>query len=124
METTHYPIEQTISQQPLDQWRDCLEQILQAYADIPYRYGDVKTYVVVSRDRNHYMLIHEGWEMNRRVHGVIVHAEIRDGKIWIHYDGLEDGITDELVAAGVPKDHIVLAFHPPHVRPHTGYAIA
>ncbi|MFE1748097.1 element excision factor XisI family protein, partial [Coleofasciculus sp. H7-2] len=38
--------------------------------------------------------------------------------------GIEDGITGELVAAGVPKGHIVLAFHPPQVREHTGYAIA
>ena len=34
------------------------------------------------------------------------------------------GITDDLVAAGVPKDHIVLAFHSPYVRPHTDHAIA
>ena len=40
------------------------------------------------------------------------------------YDGIEDGITDELVASGVPKDRIVLAFHPPEVRQHTGYARA
>ena len=66
----------------------------------------------------------EGWENSRRVHGCVVHAEIRNDKIWIHYDGIEDGITDELVAAGVPKDHIVLAFHPPQVREHTGYALA
>ncbi len=41
-----------------------------------------------------------------------------------YYDGIEDSITDELVAAGVPKDRILLAFHPPQVREHTGYAIA
>jgi hypothetical protein len=107
----------------LDQWRDTLEKILQYYADIPYRFGDVKTYVVVSRDRNHYLLMHEGWEGKRRVHGSIVHAEFLNDKIWIHFDGIEDGITDELVASGVPKDHIVLAFHPPYVREHTGYAV-
>ncbi|NEQ11433.1 MAG: XisI protein, partial [Moorea sp. SIO4E2] len=28
------------------------------------------------------------------------------------------------VASGVPKDRIVLAFHPPEIREHTGYAIA
>ena len=124
METTNRPLEQTVQHQHLDQWRDLLENILQAYANIPYRYGDVVTYVVVSRERNHYLLIHEGWESQHRVHGTIVHAEIRNGKVWIHYDGTEDGITDELVAAGVPKDQIVLAFHPPDIRPHTGYAIA
>jgi hypothetical protein len=34
----------------LDQWREMLEKILQYYADIPYTYGDVITYLVVSRD--------------------------------------------------------------------------
>ena len=108
----------------LDQWREILERILQYYADLPYRYGDVITYVIVGRDCNHFMLINEGWEGEQRVHGCIVHAEIRNNKIWIHYDGIEDGITQELVAAGVPKDHIVLAFHPPQVREYTGYALA
>jgi XisI protein len=109
---------------PVDQWRETLENILQYYADLPYRYGEVQTYVVVSRDRNHFILMHEGWEQDRRMHGFLVHAEIRNDKIWIHYDGIEDGITGELVAAGVPKDHIVLAFHPPQVRSLTGYALA
>jgi ketopantoate reductase len=122
METTYPSIEQQ-SPQPLDRWRNALETILQHYANIPYRYGEVSTYVVVSRDLNHYMLIQEGWEKTHRIHGTIVHAEIRNNKIWIHYDGIEDSITEELVATGVPKDRIVLAFHPHHIRIHTGYAI-
>jgi XisI protein len=124
MATINQPIEPQSKPLAIEQWRESLERILQHYAGIPYRYGDVATYVVVSRDRNHYLLMHEGWEKTHRVHGTIVHAEIRDGKIWIHYDGLEEGITDELVAAGVPKDCIVLAFHPPDLRSHTGYAVA
>jgi hypothetical protein len=107
----------------LNQWRQEIETILQAYAAIPYRYGDVKTYVIVSQDQNHFLLMHEGWENQHRVHGCLVHAEICDGKIWIQYDGTEDGITDELVSAGVSKNHIVLAFHPPSVRQHTEYAV-
>jgi XisI protein len=112
------------SNQPLEKWREILEKILQYYADIPYRYGDVSTYLVVSRDRNHFLLMHEGWENERRVHGCLVHAEIRNDKIWVHYDGIEDGITCEMVAAGVPKNHIVLGFHSPEVREYTGYALA
>ncbi|MFN5265589.1 MAG: element excision factor XisI family protein, partial [Pseudanabaena sp.] len=56
--------------------------------------------------------------------GCVTHVQIIDDKIWIQRDGIEDGITDELVEAGIPKDKIVLGFHPPSVRPHTGYAIA
>ncbi|AOY79985.2 MULTISPECIES: XisI protein [Moorena] len=110
--------------QRLEQWRETLENILKYYANLPDRYGDVTTSVIISGERNHFLLVHEGWENHRRVYGTIVHGEIRDGKIWIHYDGIEDGITDELVASGVPKDRIVLAFHPPEIREHSGYAIA
>lgn len=107
----------------LDQWRSLLERILSDYAKLPYRYGDVATYLVVNQDRNHFLLMQEGWEENRRVHGCLVHAEIRNQKIWIHYDGIECGIANELTDLGVPKDHIVLAFHSPSVRQYTGYAI-
>lgn len=110
--------------QELEQWRDALEKILEYYVDLPYRYGEVKNHLIVSGDRNHFLLLHEGWEDRRHVHGTVVHAEFRDGKIWIHYDGVEDGITDDLVNAGVPTQNIVLAFQPPHVREHTDYAVA
>jgi hypothetical protein len=43
-----------------------------------------------------------------------------DGKVWVQRDDTEDGVTYELVAAGIPKDKIVLGFHPANVRPHTG----
>ena len=108
----------------IEQWGEMLEQSLQYHANLPYRYGDVSTYLVVSRDRLHYLLMHEGWENQHRVHGCIVHVEIREEKLWIHYDGIEDSITAELVEAGIPKDRIVLAFHPPFVREHTEYASA
>ena len=47
-----------------------------------------------------------------------------DGKIWVQRDDTEDGITYELEEAGIPKDKIVLAFHPLDIRQHTGYATA
>ncbi|HBY77183.1 MAG TPA: XisI protein, partial [Cyanobacteria bacterium UBA11148] len=40
----------------------------------------------------------------------LLHIDIIDGKLWIQHDGTEEGIADELVAAGVTKDSIVLGF--------------
>lgn len=105
----------------MKQWCEELEKILTYHANLPYRYGEVVTSVVVSGDRKHFLLINEGWEGQRRVYGTVVHAEIRGGKIWLHHDGIEEGITEDLVAAGVPKERIVLAFLPPDVRHHSGY---
>jgi XisI protein. len=36
-------------------------------------------------------------------HGAIVHIRLIDGKIWIQYDGTEEGVATELLEAGVPK---------------------
>jgi hypothetical protein len=54
----------------------------------------------------------------------VLHLDIRQGKIWIQHDGTEAGIAEELVKAGIPRDRIVLAFKPPDICPHTGFAVA
>ena len=100
-----------------------LERILRSYIDVLDLGSEVLVYLVRSDDRHHFMLMHEGWQGDRRLYGAIVHAEVRGGKIWVHYDGTEAGITEELVLAGVLPEQIVLAFQPPYARKQTGYAI-
>jgi len=63
-----------------------------------------------------------GREGVKRVHGCLVHVDIIGGKIWIQRDGTEDGIAEELVRAGVPKEHIVLGFRSPQMRRFTEFA--
>ncbi len=108
----------------LTQFYQIIYPILKEYAEFKYRYGDVRRHLVVSDDKLHYLLITWGWENRRRLHGCIVHLEIIDDKIWIHEDGLEDGIANDLVRAGIPKSEIVLGFHPPKVRPYTEFAVS
>lgn len=108
----------------LDQYRNSIQKILSEYANISYSYGQINKIVIVSEDRNHFLLINEGWDGKKNIHHCLIHVQILNDKLWIHFDGTEDGITEELVAAGAPNDRIVLAFHPPHVRQHTGYAVA
>ncbi len=55
-------------------------------------------------------------------HEALVHVDILDGRFWIQYDGTESGVANDLVDAGVPRDRIVLAFHPPTLRGLTGFA--
>ena len=96
----------------LDSYRTIIERVLTEYARYPYAHGEVDRQTVFDRARDHYLLMSVGWD-GRRVHGCLIHIDLIDGKCWIQRDGTESGIALELEAAGIPKDHIVLAFRPP-----------
>lgn len=106
----------------LDAWRDTLERILTQHAAVPYANSAARTCPVFDRLRDRYLLVDVGWRGAERVHGALVHVDISDGRIWIQYDGTEQGIANELVEAGIPRDRIVLGFQPPLLRSHTGFA--
>ena len=107
----------------LNNYRNIIEHILTEYARIPYAYGDIQSQTVFDRANDHYLLMNIGWDEGR-VHGCLVHVDIIKGKFWIQRDGTEEGIAVELEAAGVPKEHIVLAFRSPEIRKYTEYAVA
>jgi len=98
--------------------------ILKEYADLPYYDPNLKHKLIISDDKKDYLLMTIGWRNDVKIHGCVVHLEIINDKIWIHRDGLEDGIADDLVRAGIPKSEIVLAFHPPNVRHFTEFAVS
>jgi hypothetical protein len=71
-----------------------------------------------------YALFSIGWMQEERVSGATLLLRIKDGKIRVEEDWTDAPIVDDLIAAGVPKEDIVLAFHPPEVRSSTDYAVA
>jgi hypothetical protein len=107
----------------LEVYRQIIERTLTEYASVPYAHGDIQTEPVFDRDRDRYLLVNVGWQDDERVHGALVHIEIIDNKIWIQRDGTEHGIANDLVAAGIPRDRIVLGFRAPDLRPYTGFAV-
>ncbi|HLO87074.1 MAG TPA: XisI protein [Nostocaceae cyanobacterium] len=82
-----------------------------------------ETQLLFDTENHHFQVLNIGWKEQRRIYGVIIHVDIKDDKIWIQRDGTEIGIANELVAAGVPKNDIVLGFHAPYKRPFTDFAV-
>jgi len=97
---------------------------LTEYTKIPYAHGDIQFETVFDRESDRYLLMILGRENERRVHGCMIHIDIINGKLWIQRDGTENGIANELVRSGVPKDHIVLGFRSSEIRKHSGFAAA
>ncbi len=108
----------------LTHYRTIIQDLIQEYAQYQPARGDVQIEVIFDAENDHYELIYAGWNGPYRIHGSVLHIDIRAGKVWIQYDGTEEGVAEVLVKAGIPRDQIVLAFKPPEIRPHTEFAVA
>jgi len=108
----------------LSTYRQAIERVLTVYTKIPYAHGELRCEALFDHENDRYALITLGWKAGKRVHFLLVHIGIVDGKVWIEKDNTEEGVAAELVQAGIPKSQIVLAFRPPEVRKHTDYAVA
>jgi XisI protein len=104
--------------------KEIVKGLLTEYATYKISYGEVETETIFDDDKGHYELLHHGWIGHRRIHGCLLHVDILGDKIWIQHDGTEEGLANELVEAGIPRDCIVLAFHHPDTRKYTDFAIA
>ena len=108
----------------LETYRHIVQHVLTEYAEIPYAHGCMQSETIFDRQADRYVLITVGWEDDKRIHGCLIHVDIINGKLWIQRDGTEQGITSDLVKAGIAKDHIVLGFHPATLRQYTDFAVA
>jgi hypothetical protein len=106
----------------LVQYRQFIQDILHEYGQYQPSYGQVEVEQVIDTVNDHYQLLTVGWNEYQRIHGCIFHIDIKANKIWIQHDGTEEGIANRLVAYGVPKSDIVLAFHAPFRRQFTDFA--
>jgi hypothetical protein len=107
----------------LEKYRAIIKHILNEYAKYKPSHGEIETEAIFDVEKDHYEVVYVGWHNKKRIHGSVLHIDIKDGKVWIQHDGTSDGIADELVEAGIPKEDIVLGFRYPKFRKYTEYAV-
>jgi hypothetical protein len=100
-----------------------IKEILLDYVQYKPAYGDISSSVSFDDEHGNYALLQVGWEGDEYVHGAIIHISLINNKIWIQYDGTEEGIASDLIDAGIPKEIIVLGFKHPNIRQYTGFAL-
>jgi hypothetical protein len=108
----------------LGKYREILKNIIKEYARDDYRRNDVDRELIFDTENDHYQIVNVGWENDRRIYGCVLHFDIRQGKIWLQYNGTEIDFAEELVKAGVPNQDIVIGFHSPFMRQFTEYAVS
>jgi hypothetical protein len=110
----------------LTTYQTLIKRLIGAHAELAQRTDQPQeeTLTVFDDERGHYLLHTVGWVDRKHVWNTTLYVRIRNNKFYIEVDWTEDGIATELLAAGVPKENIVLAFHHPSMRPYTEFAVA
>jgi len=110
----------------LTHYQNIIKQILTEYDRISAQVPDpdIDDVLMFDDERSQYLWFNIGWKNEKRVKAISVYIRIKNEKIYIEEDWTEEGMATELLSSGVPKEDIVLAFHPPDVRQYTEFAIA
>ncbi|MDB9514984.1 XisI protein [Kamptonema animale CS-326] len=106
----------------VEQYRQYVQEVLARFGDHKPAYGDVKVEMIFDTQRDHYQIVHVGWNKKQRVYGVVIHLDIEEEKVWIQWNGTEVDLASELMAMGVAKQDIVLGFHSSFMRKFTEFA--
>lgn len=89
-----------------------IKQVISEYAKLRPSHGNIHLEPIFDDVNSRYALMQFGWDRDRRVRGNLIYVSIKDNKVLIEYDGIESGITQDLIQTGIPERDIVLAFLP------------
>jgi len=108
----------------LTTYQSIIQQLFNSYIEFLGETDDIQLETIIDTQNNHYLLVEVGWQNGRRIYGALLHIDIIDQKLWIQQDGTEEGIANEFVALGIPKQQIVLGFKPSDRRRVTEFAVS
>jgi hypothetical protein len=91
-------------------YREVIKQTILKYAHLRPSHGDIRLETIFDETQDRYGLMQVGWDRGRRVRGNLIYITLRNGKVYIEYDGIEHGISNDLIAEGIPEEKIVLSF--------------
>lgn len=77
---------------------------------VPHGWKNVRNQIVVDNENHHYQLVRVGWHEGKRIHYIVFHIDIIEGKVWIQQNRTDLPIVEELAALGIPEADIVLGF--------------
>ena len=111
----------------LEQYRTAIQTALSEYARM--RSGvssssDVEIQTLFDSQHDRYQLVRVGWYRNKRIYSPLLHLDLKNEKVWLQLNTTEDDITVDLMRLGIPKEDIVLAFHPVEMREFTDFAVS
>ncbi|MBC6479745.1 MAG: XisI protein [Hormoscilla sp. GM7CHS1pb] len=90
-------------------YADILKQTLQEATRDQPSVQAIKVYPVCDTETGHFLVLATGYDKQRWMDSIIFHARLLDPLVVIELDNFEDGLTEDLIAAGIPLNILSLA---------------
>lgn len=111
----------------VETYRQIIQNLLTKYAQIPYSHDDLTDETIFDPVDDRYLLLTVGWQGRKRVNMIVLHIDIRKGKVWIQCNNTDQDIAAELIERGIEREDIVLPQAPestPLLEPNEQYIFA
>ncbi len=89
-------------------YRQILKSVTEEHANMSSPIDTVVSTAVADFARNNYFLI--DFDSRDKKHYIVFHLRLEDGKIFVVQDGIEYGIEQDLIEAGISRENIILPF--------------
>ena len=93
-------------------YQEIVKNVISNYAKLRPSHGNIRLDVLFDETRDRYALMQVGWDRGQRIRGNLIYIVIENNKIAIEYDGLECGISQDLIQQGIPEHDIIFNFLP------------
>jgi len=97
-------------------YRSIVQKVVEMHAQMPSETEQPESIPICDEVHGNYLLMDVGWDATGRAYDIVFHLRLKDGKVWIETDGIEYGIAQDLIEAGIPKEDIVIAFADPQPK--------
>ena len=79
------------------EYRSVIKLILAEYAQHRPSGGEIEMETVFDDVQGHYQLVAFGWQGKKRVHGCLIHIDLKNEKVWLQHDSTDAEIARQLV---------------------------
>ncbi len=101
----------------LNQYRQLLQEVIEMHAAMPGVPETTESVPICDPVHDNFLLMDIGGEGRKRKGYIVVHLRLKDGKVRVEQDGIEYGIGQDLIEAGIPEEDIVYTFYKDEVLP-------
>lgn len=101
----------------LTQYQSILSEFVEEFARAPFSVQhQLENQAITDTIHNHFQVITLGWDKGKFVFDIVLHFDIKDGKIWIQQNWTDLLLDQELIKRGVDKTDIIIGFLPEYAR--------